>query len=202
MADLTPVSSAPGSGTSTPQSGTPKHSLRSLRSLRVNERRESGLGQNSPRTLNDGGSNTMKDMKFASQVSISNLLKDKSEEGDNKRSLAYSALAVAYNRSEITTVLKMIAADISAINAVIIACVLNENSTSPFKSLGRCRGGLTQQLLIDGTPFMIMDAIEMAYFVYFEGVPCYGVFFELDPFLVLAVVVVAFMNFVLLLAVA
>eukprot|EP00472_Partenskyella_glossopodia_P011919 CAMPEP_0197538684 /NCGR_PEP_ID=MMETSP1318-20131121/60328_1 /TAXON_ID=552666 /ORGANISM="Partenskyella glossopodia, Strain RCC365" /LENGTH=247 /DNA_ID=CAMNT_0043097167 /DNA_START=102 /DNA_END=845 /DNA_ORIENTATION=+ len=126
----------------------------------------------------------------------------KSADDFRERYFKFSELTLYCARFEAVAVIKMLAANISAINNVSIACILNASDNSPFIGLGVCPGGFWNQMLISGLPFFVMDALEVLYFIYIVGMPLYGVFLDLDPFLVVAVLVVTHMNFVLLLAVS
>ena len=53
-------------------------------------------------------------------------------------------------------------------------------------------------LVTSAAPFFFFDLIETAYMVYTMGLPMYSAFMQLDPFIVVAVVAVNYMNFLLL----
>ena len=63
--------------------------------------------------------------------------------------------------------------------------------------LGDCEDGILWNLFVNGVPFIAMDLFEIAYLIWHVGLPLYNVYFLLDPFIVVAVVVVNYMNFVL-----
>jgi len=113
--------------------------------------------------------------------------------------LKYTMLSTKCYRYMTANLVKMLAANIAVMNAVSMACVLNADASSPFLGLGTCgENGYVYQLLFSALPFFIFDLVELVVLVYKVDLPMYSVYFQLDPFVVVAVVVVNFMNFVLL----
>ena len=101
--------------------------------------------------------------------------------------IEYATASVSVARAQATVVIKMLAANIAALNAVATACILNQSSSSPFMMLGDCQDGFLWNLLVNGLPFVFMDLFEIAYFISHVGLPLYDVYFLLDPFIVVAV---------------
>jgi len=113
--------------------------------------------------------------------------------------LKYTMLSTKCYRYMTANLVKMLAANIAVMNAVSMACVLNADASSPFQGLGTCgENGYLYQLVFATLPFFLFDLVELVVLVYKVDLPMYSVFFQLDPFVVVAVVVVNFMNFVLL----
>jgi len=111
----------------------------------------------------------------------------------------YTMISTKAYRFMTTNLVKMLSANIAVMNAVSMACMLNKDSSSPFLGLGTCgEDGFLSELVFATIPFFLFDLVELVALVYKADLPMYSVFFQLDPFVVVAVVVVNFMNFVLL----
>jgi hypothetical protein len=112
----------------------------------------------------------------------------------------YESVSSRVSRVMLTAVVKMVAANIAVLNAVSIACVLNdEGASSRFASLGTCAAhGYWWDLIVCSVPFFLFDLVEMIVYVYKYKLPLYATFFQLDWFVVVAVVVVNYMAFLLL----
>lgn len=114
--------------------------------------------------------------------------------------LTFQSMSTKISRQMLTTVVKMLAANIAVFNAVSVACLLNsKGDESSFRSLGTCsENGYVLELIFCTVPFFLIDLVEMVIYVYHYKLPLYVTFFQLDAFLVLAVVLVNYMSFLLL----
>jgi hypothetical protein len=137
-----------------------------------------------------------KTLSMAPEDSAANQASSK-QISDQKLLVDYTTASVRVARAQVNLVIKMLAANVAALNAVLTACILNQSPDSPFLMLGDCEDGILWNLFVNGLPFIAMDLFEIAYLVWHVGLPLYNVYFLLDPFIVVAVVVVNYMNFVL-----
>lgn len=99
------------------------------------------------------------------------------------------------NRAVIFASGALITGNVGSSILVMLSCAFHGNDRVSF---GECEGGLFRALLSQCTPVWACDLIAIGYLVYKSQMPCFHFFRQLDPFLVLAMVLVTYETILLL----